>query len=171
MSCRWSSSQAVGNQGITSSVPVVVYAKELGVSEEKMLRAVVLSDLITIHQKSGIGRLSAYCGAISAYCGAGAGIAYLYGGGYEEIAHTVVNALAVVSGVVCDGAKGLLCGQDRRRGGRRYPGLLDVPGGKPVLWRGRDRLQGVENTIRNVGRLAREGMKETDKEIIKIMLE
>ena len=94
-----------GNQGITSSVPVVVYAKELGVSEEKMLRAVVLSDLITIHQKSGIGRLSAYCGAISAGCGAGAGIAYLYGGGYEEIAHTVVNALAVVSGVVCDGAK------------------------------------------------------------------
>lgn len=94
-----------GNQGITASVPVVVYAKELGASEEKMLRAVVLSDLITIHQKSGIGRLSAYCGAISAGCGAGAGIAYLYGGGYEEIAHTVVNALAVVSGVVCDGAK------------------------------------------------------------------
>ena len=160
-----------GNQGITASVPVVVYAKELGASEEKMLRAVVLSDLITIHQKSGIGRLSAYCGAISAGCGAGAGIAYLYGGGYEEIAHTVVNALAVVSGVVCDGAKASCAAKI----------AAAVDAGILGYWMYRDGNQffggdgivskGVENTIRNVGRLAREGMKETDKEIIKIMLE
>ena len=148
-----------------------VYAKELGASEEKMLRAVVLSDLITIHQKSGIGRLSAYCGAISAGCGAGAGIAYLYGGGYEEIAHTVVNALAVVSGVVCDGAKASCAAKI----------AAAVDAGILGYWMYRDGNQffggdgivskGVENTIRNVGRLAREGMKETDKEIIKIMLE
>ena len=151
-----------GNQGITASVPVVVYAKELGASEEKMLRAVVLSDLITIHQKSGIGRLSAYCGAISAGCGAGAGIAYLYGGGYEEIANTVVNALAVVSGVECDGAKASCAAKI----------AAAVDAGILGYWMYRDGNQffggdgivskGVENTIRNVGRLAREGMNETD---------
>ena len=159
-----------GNQGITASVPVIVYAKELGVSEEKMLRAVVLSDLVTIHQKSGIGRLSAYCGAVSAGCGAGAAIAYLNGGGYEEIAHTVVNALAIVSGVVCDGAKascaakiaaavdaGILGYQMYREGQQFW-------GGDGIV------SKGVENTIVNIGRLAREGMRETDKEIIKIML-
>ena len=126
-----------GNQGITASVPVVVYAKELGASEEKMLRAVVLSDLITIHQKSGIGRLSAYCGAISAGCGAGAGIAYLYGDrphGGERTGGGLRRGVRR--------RQGILRGQDRRRGGRRYPGLLDVPGWKPVLWRGRNRLQG-----------------------------
>ena len=94
-----------GNQGITASVPVIVYAKELGVSEEKLYRALTLSNLTAIHQKTPIGRLSAYCGAVSAGAGAGAGIAYLSGGGYKEVAHTVVNALAIVSGIVCDGAK------------------------------------------------------------------
>ena len=94
-----------GNQGITASVPVIVYGRELRVSEEKLLRALVLSNLTAIHQKTGIGRLSAYCGAVNAGAGAGAGIAYLCGGGYKEVIHTVVNALAVVSGIVCDGAK------------------------------------------------------------------
>ncbi|MBO7251852.1 MAG: serine dehydratase subunit alpha family protein, partial [Oscillospiraceae bacterium] len=94
-----------GNQGITASVPVAVYAREKGISEEKLLRAVALSDLVTIHQKAGIGRLSAYCGAISAGCGAGAGIAYLMGGDAHAIAHTVVNAIAILSGTICDGAK------------------------------------------------------------------
>ena len=94
-----------GNQGITASVPVVVYARELGLSEELLLRAVALSDLVTVHQKTGIGRLSAYCGAISAGCGAGAGIAYLQGGRFHAIAHTVVNAIAILSGTICDGAK------------------------------------------------------------------
>jgi len=94
-----------GNQGITVSVPVIEYAKELNSGEEKMYRALALSNLTAIHQKSGIGRLSAYCGAVSAGAGAGAGIAYLCGGGYKEVIHTVVNALAIVSGIVCDGAK------------------------------------------------------------------
>lgn len=94
-----------GNQGMTASLPVIEYAKELAVSEEKLFRALLVSNLITIHQKTGIGRLSAYCGAISAGCGAGCGIAYLHGGDYDCIAHTLVNALAIVSGIVCDGAK------------------------------------------------------------------
>ena len=94
-----------GNQGITTSVPVIVYAQELGVSDGKLLRALTLSNLTTIHEKTPIGRLSAYCGAISAGAGAGAGIAYLCGGDYDAVIHTVVNALAVVSGVICDGAK------------------------------------------------------------------
>ncbi len=94
-----------GNQGITASVPVAVYAQEMGASEELLLKAVALSDLVTIHQKAGIGRLSAYCGAISAGCGAGAGIAYLHGGDAHAIAHTVVNAIAILSGTICDGAK------------------------------------------------------------------
>ena len=135
-----------------------------------MLRAVTLSDFITIHQKSGIGRLSAYCGAISAGCGAGAGIAYLYGGGYEEIAHTVVNALAIVSGVVCDGAKASCAAKIAAAvdagilGYQMYKSGQQFWGGDGIV------SKGVENTIRNVGQLAREGMKETDKEIIKIML-
>lgn len=159
-----------GNQGITASVPVVIYAQELGVPEEKMLRAVTLSDLVTIHQKSGIGRLSAYCGAISAGCGAGAGIAYLYGGGYDEIAHTVVNALAIVSGVVCDGAKASCAAKIAAAvdagilGYHMYQSGQQFVGGDGIV------SKGVENTIKNIGRLAREGMKETDQEIIKIML-
>jgi L-cysteine desulfidase len=80
-----------GNQGITASVPVIEYAKELGSDKETLLRALVVSNLVTIHQKTGIGRLSAYCGAVSAGCGAGAGIAWLHGGRFEEVAHTIVN--------------------------------------------------------------------------------
>lgn len=159
-----------GNQGITASVPVLVYAKEIGASEEETLRALLVSDLITIHQKTGIGCLSAYCGAISAGCGAGAGICYLLGGRYYEIAHTLVNALAILSGTICDGAKpscaakiamaveaGIL-GYDMMRAGKQFYG------GDGIV------TKGVENTIRNVGKLAREGMSETDKEIIRIML-
>lgn len=94
-----------GNQGMTASLPVIVYGEDMKVSKETLIRALVVSNLVTIHLKSGIGTLSAYCGAISAGCGAGAGITYLYGGRYKEIAHTIVNALAINSGVVCDGAK------------------------------------------------------------------
>ncbi|MDE7086896.1 MAG: L-serine ammonia-lyase, iron-sulfur-dependent, subunit alpha, partial [Clostridia bacterium] len=94
-----------GNQGMTASLPIVVYAEKSNAPREKLLRAVALSDLITVHLKTGIGRLSAYCGAVSAGAGAGAGVAYLNGGGFEEIAHTIVNALAITSGLICDGAK------------------------------------------------------------------
>lgn len=159
-----------GNQGITASLPVIVYAAHLGVSHEKLLRALALSDLITVHLKAGIGRLSAFCGAVSAGCGAGAGVCYLYGGGYDEIAHTLVNALAIDSGIVCDGAKSScaakiasaveagLVGMEMYRHGSQFHG------GDGILERG------VENTIENVGDLARKGMKETDEEIIRLMI-
>ena len=159
-----------GNQGITCSVPVLIYAEELGVSHEMKLRALTVSNLITTHLKTGIGRLSAYCGAISAGVGAGAGITYLYGGKHREIAHTIVNALAIDSGIICDGAKsscaakiasaveaGLLGMEMYKHGSQFY-------GGDGIV------TKGVENTIRNVGRLAKYGMAQTDKEIIDIMI-
>ena len=159
-----------GNQGLTASMPVIVYAEELKVSKEVLYRALVVSNLVAIHLKTGIGRLSAYCGATSAGCGAGAGIAYLYGGKAYEISHTIVNALAVNSGMICDGAKascaakiasaveaGLLGMQMQMQGTQFY-------GGDGIV------VKGVENTIRNIGRLARYGMAETDKEIVDMMI-
>ncbi len=158
-----------GNQGLTASVPVIVYARELGVSHDELLRALVVSNLVTIHLKTGIGRLSAYCGATSAGAGAAAGITYLYGGRADEISHTVVNAIAIDSGMVCDGAKascaakiasaveaGLLGMQMQRQGRQFY-------GGDGIV------VKGVENTIRNVGVLAAQGMRETDRTIIELM--
>lgn len=159
-----------GNQGMTASLPVKVYAEHMHASEDKLLRAVALADLVTVRLKTGIGRLSAYCGAVSAGAGAGAGIAYLYGGGFEEISHTIVNALAITSGLICDGAKsscaakiaaavdaGIMGYEMYRRGSEFY-------GGDGIL------LPGVENTIENVSDLARVGMKETDEEIIRLMV-
>lgn len=159
-----------GNQGITASVPVIVYARDMKVSHETLLRALTLSNLTAIHQKTAIGRLSAYCGAVSAGAGAGAGIAYLNGGDYKEIVHTVVNALAIVSGIVCDGAKascaakiasavdaGILGYQMYIRGQQFY-------GGDGIV------TKGVEETLKNVGRLGKEGMKATNEEIIRIMI-
>lgn len=160
-----------GNQGITASVPVIVYAKELKVKEEKLYRALVLSNLITIHQKNGIGRLSAYCGVISAGCGAGCGIAYLYGGGLKVIEHTLVNSLAIVSGIICDGAKPSCAGKIATAveagilGYEMYKRGEQFRGGDGII------SKGVERTIANIGRLSKEGMKETDKEIIRIMTE
>ena len=158
-----------GNQGMTTSLPVIVYAKELGVDEEALIRALVVSNLVTIHMKTGIGCLSAYCGATSAGCGAAAGITYLYGGRAHAISHTIVNAVAINSGVICDGAKpscaakiasaveaGLLGMQMQKNGVQFFSGEGIV-------------VKGVENTIRNVSTIARVGMKETDVEIIKLM--
>lgn len=160
-----------GNQGMTASLPVIVYARELGKSHEELLRGLVLSNLLTIHLKTGIGRLSAYCGAVCAGCASGAAIAWLNGGGYAEITHTLVNSLAVVSGIICDGAKpscaakiasavdaGLLGWQMYCHGTQFY-------GGDGIV------KKGVEETIRTVGRLGREGMRDTDREIIRIMTE
>ena len=159
-----------GNQGMTCSLPVLEYAKELGADMDKTYRALALSNLTAIHQKTGIGRLSAYCGAVSAGAAAGAGIAYLCGGGYEEVIHTVVNALAIVSGMVCDGAKascaakiaasvdaGILGYNMFLRGQQFYAGDGIV-------------TTGVEATIGNIGRLGKEGMRETNEEIIKMMI-
>ena len=159
-----------GNQGITASVPVAVYAKELGKTEEEMLRAVALSDLVTIHQKTGIGRLSAYCGAISAGCGAGAGIAFLQGGRLHAVAHTVVNAIAILSGTICDGAKPSCAAKIAAAvdagilGCEMYMEHQQFYGGDGIV------TKGVDNTVSNVGRLAREGMRETDRTILKIMM-
>lgn len=160
-----------GNQGMTASLPVITYARDRGASEEELLRALAVADLVTIHQKTGIGRLSAFCGAVSAGCGAAAGIAYLLGGRYDVIAHTVANTLAICAGMICDGAKpscaakiaaavdaGILGYQMYMHGGHQFVG------GEGII------QKGVENTIGNVGRLAREGMRKTDQEILDIMV-
>ena len=158
-----------GNQGITASVPVAVYAKAVGADRERLLRAVTLSDLVTIHQKTGIGCLSAFCGATCAGCGAGAGIAYLLGGDYKTVAHTIVNALAVVSGTVCDGAKASCAA---KIAAAIEPGILGYALdclGQGVLDGDGIIRKGVDNTIGNVGRMARSGMRETDRVILDIM--
>lgn len=159
-----------GNQGITASVPVIVYARERGISEEKMYRALALSNLTAIHQKTPIGRLSAYCGAVSAGAGAGAGIAYLSGGDYEAVIHTVVNALAIVSGIICDGAKASCAAKIAFAveagifGYQMYMNGQEFKGGDGII------MKGVEATLKSVGRLGKQGMKETNEEIIRIMV-
>lgn len=160
-----------GNQGITASLPVLEYAKELHADRERLYRALLVSNLVAIHQKTGMGRLSAYCGAVSAGCGAGCGIAYLQGGDFRCIAHTLVNALAIVSGIVCDGAKPSCAGKIASAvdagilGYEMYCQGQQFRGGEGIL------SKGVENTIRNVVRLGAVGMKETDREIIQMMTE
>ena len=158
-----------GNQGMTASLPVIVYAEGLQKTREELYRALAVSNLVTIHQKSGIGRLSAYCGAISAGCGAGCGIAYLQGGDFRTIAHTLVNALAIVSGIVCDGAKASCAGKIAAAVDAGIFGYEMFLEGQQFI--GGDGLvsKGVENTLANIGRLGSVGMKETDKEIIRIM--
>lgn len=159
-----------GNQGLTTSLPVIVYAEELGSDEDTLYRALAVANLVTIHLKSGIGPLSAYCGATSAGAGAAAGVTYLYGGRFNAIAHTIVNALAINSGMICDGAKascaakiasavesGLLGLQMQMHGSEFY-------GGEGIV------VKGVENTIRNVSAVARDGMRLTDEKIIELML-
>ena len=160
-----------GNQGITASVPVIVYARETGKSHEDLLRALCVSNLVTTHLKTGIGRLSAYCGAVSAGAGAGAGLAWLKGGRFEMIAHTVVNAVAVTSGIICDGAKASCAAKIAAAVDAGLLGLAMYEDGNQFF--GGDGIvkKGVENTIANVGRLARFGMEQTDKEIIQLMLE
>ena len=160
-----------GNQGITASVPVIVYAREMGFSHEELLRALCVSNLITTHLKTGIGRLSAYCGAVSAGVGAGAGIAWLKGGRFEMIAHTVVNAVAVTSGIICDGAKASCAAKIAAAVDAGLLGLAMYEDGNQFF--GGDGIvkKGVENTIATVGRLARCGMEQTDKEIIQLMME
>lgn len=159
-----------GNQGITVSLPIIVYAEELHASKEQLYRALVIGNLIAIHLKTGIGCLSAYCGATSAGCGAAAGITYLYGGGYKEIAHTVVNALAINSGMVCDGAKASCAAKIASAVGAGLFGMEMYRQGSQFVGGDGIVTKGVEKTIMNVGDLAREGMAQTDKEIIQIML-
>ena len=158
-----------GNQGITVSVPVICFARRLNVPHERLVRALVLSNLVAIHQKTEIGCLSAYCGVVTAGSAAGAGIAYLQGGDLHLINHTIVNTLAVLSGTICDGAKASCAA---KIASSVHAALL---GYHMALerreFRGGDGIvkKGVENTIRNVARLARDGMSETDREILRIM--
>ncbi len=160
-----------GNQGITASVPVIRYAKHIGARQSELYRALLVSNLITIHQKTGIGRLSAYCGAVSAGCGAGAGIAYLLGADYNAIAHTVTNAVAMLSGTICDGAKPscaskiALAVEAGILGYQMYLEHKQFNSGDGIVG------DGVEKTIANVGRLAKQGMYQTDKTILQIMTE
>ncbi len=160
-----------GNQGITTSVPVIVYARETGKTQEELLRALCVANLVTTHLKTGIGRLSAYCGAVSAGCGAGAGIAFLKGGRFDMIAHTVVNAVAMDSGIICDGAKASCAAKIASAVDAGLLGIAMYEDGNQFF--GGDGIvkKGVENTIATVGRLARFGMEQTDKEIIQLMME
>jgi len=160
-----------GNQGMTASLPVIEYARDMNADNDALYRALAVANLITIHQKTGIGRLSAFCGAVSAGCGAAAGIAYLKGGDFKVVAHTVANALAICSGMICDGAKpscaakiasavdaGLMGYYMYLNGGHEFVG------GEGII------QKGVERTIDSVGRLARQGMRQTDEEILNIMV-
>lgn len=159
-----------GNQGITASVPVVIFAQSLKSSEEELLRAVLLSDLVTIALKQGIGKLSAYCGAVSAGCGAGAGIAMLKGYADNEIADVVSNALATTSGLICDGAKSS-CAAKIAMSVEGALMALDMVAQEKVFREGDGIvLHTVDETAEAVGRIASRGMVTTDKEIIRVML-
>ena len=158
-----------GNQGMTASLPVIEYARDMGSSEDILLRALLISNLIATHAKTSIGRLSAYCGAVSAGAAAGAGVAFLHGGGVDEIAHTLVNALAISSGIVCDGAKASCAAKIAMAVDAGIMGFEMFSEG--CQFYGGDGLvsKGVENTIRNISILGHDGMKETDRKIIEIM--
>ena len=160
-----------GNQGMTVCLPILAYAEEYGIDEERTIRAVTLSNLIAIHQKTGIGRLSAYCGAVSAGCAAGCGIAYLMGEGFDIIAHTLENALGMAAGIVCDGAKPSCAGKIALSVEAGILGYEMSKHGDNLL--GGDGIIGsnAEETIDHIGRLGRNGMRETDVEILKIMVE
>ena len=159
-----------GNQGITCSVPVLVYGESLNCDIKKIYRALLLSNLTAIYIKAGIGTLSAYCGAVSAGAAAGAGIAYLHGGGYEEIKHTIVNALAIVSGIVCDGAKASCAAKIASSveagivGYYMHLNEQEFCAGEGIV------AEGIDRTIENIGILGKEGMKETNKKIIEMMI-
>lgn len=159
-----------GNQGITASLPIYVYAKEWNSSKEEMLRALIISDLVTLELKKGIGRLSAFCGATVAGIGAAAGITYLDGGDYKSISHTIVNALGIISGMICDGAKASCAAKISSAieagilGYNMYKNKQQFRSGDGLI------IKGVDNTIDNVGKMARFGMEQTDEEILRIMM-
>ncbi|MBR2441753.1 MAG: serine dehydratase subunit alpha family protein [Clostridia bacterium] len=160
-----------GNQGITASVPVIVYARGMHASNEQLYRALCVSNLVTVHLKEGIGALSAYCGVVSAGAGAACGVAYLLGGGKKEISHALVNALAIDSGIICDGAKASFAAKIATAVESGLLGLNMYYNGNEFFAGEGIVKKGVENTIKSVSRLAHYGMRETDKEIIRIMLD
>lgn len=159
-----------GNQGITCCVPVVVYAKELDCTQEQLYRALVLSNLTAIYIKTGIGTLSAFCGAVSAGAAAGAGIAYLHNGTYKEIQHTIVNALAILSGTICDGAKASCAAKIASSvdagimGYYMYKNKQQFYAGDGIV------AHSVDETIQNIGKLGSQGMLQTNDKIIEMMI-
>lgn len=159
-----------GNQGITCCVPVVVYAKELDCTQEQLYRALVLSNLTAIYIKTGIGTLSAFCGAVSAGAAAGAGIAYLHNGTYKEIQHTIVNALAILSGTICDGAKASCAAKIASSvdagimGYYMYKNKQQFYAGDGIV------AHSVDETIQNIGTLDSQGMLQTNDKIIEMMI-
>lgn len=160
-----------GNQGMTVSLPVIEFAKSLFCSQEKLYRALVVSNLVAIHQKKYIGSLSAYCGAVSAACGSGAAITYLYGGDYEEISATIVNTIGNVGGIVCDGAKSSCAA---KIASAVDAAILGHFLGHKHRWfqPGEGIVQkDVEGTIKSMGYIGRVGMKDTDKQILNIMID
>lgn len=158
-----------GNQGMTVSLPVIVYARELSVTTERLYRALCVSNLVAIHQKTKIGRLSAYCGAVSAATGAGAGISYLYGGGVKEISQTITNTLANVSGIVCDGAKPSCAAKIASSVDAALLACYMTMQGRGFGSGEGIVKDNIEGTIDSVGKLAKNGMQVTDEEILKIM--
>lgn len=160
-----------GNQGMTTSIPVIIYAKEKGLTNEQLYRGLVFSNLMTIHQKTGIGRLSAFCGAVSAGCASGAAITYLEGGSLEQINKTVTNTLANISGIVCDGAKASCAAKIATSVDAAMMGHYLAMSDQGYRANTGIVKENIEDTITAVGRLGKEGMKETDKEILDIMLE
>ena len=160
-----------GNQGMTVSLPVLQYADKWGISEEKTYRALLISNLTAIHLKHYIGSLSAFCGAVTAACAAGCAITYLAGGTFEQICNTIINTLANVGGIVCDGAKAscaakiasavdaAILGHQMSMLGRSFSG------GDGII------QDNIEDTIKSIGYVGRVGMKETDIEILHIMMD
>lgn len=160
-----------GNQGLTASLPVIVFAEEKKLSHDKLLRGLLVSNLIAIHQKTRIGRLSAYCGAVSAGCGSGAAITYLSGGSYEQVCETITNTLAVVSGIVCDGAKPS-CASKIATSVDAALNAHYLAMQNRVFEPGEGIVKGdIEKTIAGVGAVAADGMRETDKVILRIMVD
>lgn len=159
-----------GNQGMTVSLPVLEYAKELNVSKERTYRALVISNLVSIHIKKNIGDLSAFCGAVSAACGAGAAITYLHNGTQEQIANTIINTLANVGGIICDGAKASCAAKIASSVNAAI--LAHTMSMAGIVFQKDEGivLDGVERTIKSIGHIGREGMADTDVEILKIML-
>ena len=160
-----------GNQGLTASIPVITYAKHLKVSDEKLYRALALSNLIAIHIKADIGKLSAFCGAVSAACGSGAAIAYLNGDSFEVIGMTITNVLANTSGIVCDGAKASCAAKIASSVDAAIMGYHMARGGQTFAAGDGLVKEDIEATIKSIGKMAKNGMVQTDKEILRIMLE
>lgn len=159
-----------GNQGMTVTLPVVEYAKELGADHETLVRSLVLANLVAIRIKQSIGYLSAYCGAVCAGCGAAAGIAYMHGESRSVIEHTIVNGLAILSGTICDGAKPSCAAKIAMSVEAGLLGYKMAVNGQEFVHGEGIVKKGIENTIEEVGTLSREGMNHTNEVILDIML-